>query len=398
MRTDLRLDALNLTVYLTIAGSAVSSVLLIDRILLRWQVILLLAALSFLQSRIPTGEPSGEKIRLANWIVGFQTVIVIYLVTATGLGFSFLVLFFILSANAALHNPANALIAWVGIFAAFTGWHNYQAAGWAGLMRETFLFTAGYLFFGFVTLALSAARQARAINERLLEELQAKNAQLEEYNRQVEMLAAVEERNRLAREVHDTLGHRLTSSAVQLEAAHRLVESNPKKAVELVGNVRQQVRTALQELRQTVSRLRAPLELDMSLPKALQRLAESFQSVSGVQVHLEVAEDLGEITPEQRLAFYRAAQEGLTNVQRHAQAAHIWLRLEPLPGCLRLEVQDDGSGLVSDRANGSTSFGLLGLEERAAALGGEVHLTNGPAGGAILEMRLPHPIPERQTN
>lgn len=388
MRSPRQLFLLNLTAYLTVAGAAVGGVLQLDRILLRWQVVILLALFIALQSRLPADPGTLARRRTANLIIAFQTGIVAYLVGATGVGFSFLMLLFILSVNVALYNPLRYTFIWIAAFTVLTAWDLFQVGGWSGLAREIGLYLGGFLFFGFITNALSVARQAQAENERLLVEVQAMNVQLVEYARQVETLAALEERNRLAREVHDTLGHRLTSSSVQLEAAQRLVPKNPDKAAEMVGVAREQVRAALQELRQTVGRLRAPVELELSLPQALRRLVEDFQSATGLAVSLELADVPGEINPAQRLVLYRAAQEALTNIQRHAGATQAWLSLTFDPDELRLEVRDNGVGL-SDAEPGDGGFGLRGLQERASAIGGQVRLAPDPSGGAVLTVSLP---------
>jgi signal transduction histidine kinase len=390
MRLGNRLNLLNLAATLTIAGSAVSGVLQLDRILLRWQVILLLLFFALLYSRYPDPDGTPHVRHTANLLIGFQALLAAYLIWVTGLSFSFLVLIFILSASAALYNPLRVTLAWIAAFTALTALLLFQLGGWTGILREMAVYTGGYLFFGFITNALSATRQAQAQNERLLAELQATNARLEEYARQVETLAAVQERNRLAREVHDTLGHRLTSSAVQLEAAQRLSASNPEKAAQLIATVRQQVREALQELRQTVGRLREPLEIELSLPQALRRLAENFQSASELAIHLEVPEQPCQISAAQKLALYRAAQEGLTNIQRHAQATQAWLRLTCRPGGLRLEIQDNGIGMGNGSPPDQGGFGLRGLQERAAALGGAVQMGANPGGGTLLTMDLPN--------
>jgi signal transduction histidine kinase len=389
MRHTTQNTLLNLTAYLTTAGAAAGAVLLVDRILLRWQVILLLGVFAALHSRLPAEDGEAHALRTANLLIGAQALIVGYLAAVTSVGFSLLVLFFILSVSAALYNPLRGLLLWIGAFTVFTAWYLLRLGGWAGVAGGLATYTGGYLFFGFVTLALSAARRAQATSERLLVELRAKNVQLEEYAGQVETLAAVEERNRLAREVHDTLGHRLTSTAVQLEAAERLAARDPAKTAELVSIARQQVREGLQELRQTVGRLRAPLEIELSLPQALTRLVQGFQAASELQVHLELPETMCETTPSQRLAIYRAAQEGLTNVQRHAQARQAWLRLVCEPGELRLELRDDGIGVSRNPSPETIGFGLRGLRERAVALGGYLALETVDGGGSRLVMRLP---------
>lgn len=391
-----RYSLLNLTAYLTMLGAAVSAVIQIDRILLRWQVILLVTLFAFLQSRYPQDwlqnpEPRETwflKRSSANLLLVGQTLIVVYLLWSTQVSFSFLVLFFISSVSAASFNTQRATFVWIAIFTLIAALYEYFTAGWQGLARETVIFAGGYLFFGFVTNSLRIARQTQAENERLLVELHAKNVQLEEYARQVETLAALEERNRLAREVHDTLGHRLTSSAVQLEAAGRLLPTNPAKSASIIDAVRGQVREALKELRQTVGRLREPVEIELSLPQALRRLGESFSAATGLTVSLELPETLCTITPPQRLALYRTAQEGLTNIERHAQANQAWLRLVCLPDALRIEVDDNGQGL-SDAQTDNSGYGLRGLQERAAALGGSVTLGPRPGGGTRLALSVP---------
>jgi signal transduction histidine kinase len=95
------------------------------------------------------------------------------------------------------------------------------------------------------------------------------------------------------------------------------------------------------------------------------------------------------MSPAQRLALFRAAQEGLTNLQRHAGASQACLRLVCLSAEIRLELQDNGQGLAPEMPASSIGFGLRGLQERAQALGGEARLENAPGGGAILWMRLP---------
>jgi signal transduction histidine kinase len=120
-------------------------------------------------------------------------------------------------------------------------------------------------------------------------------------------------------------------------------------------------------------------------------MIERFQSASGIQVHLELPAAPCPLSPAQRLALYRSAQEGLTNVQRHAQASEARLRLSCTLEEICLEICDMGKGLSSDHS--TAGFGLLGLQERAAALGGTVRLKNAPEGGAVLTVCLPRSLP-----
>ena len=389
-----RLDPLALVSYLTLAGITAAGLWQIDRIVLRWLALGLLMGFGLLQSRLPRhdGSPSLSSQHRANLIVAVQTGLVIVLIEVTQAGFPLIFLFFILSVTVMLHNPLRQGLLWLTGFILLTGWFFFEQEGLSGGLQAMAIYAGGYLFFGVITNALTQARLAQRQNALLLGELQAKNRQLEAYAAQVETLAAIEERNRLAREMHDTIGHRLTAAAVQLEGAERLAARQPERAVALIGAGRQQVRDALQDLRLTVGRLREPVEVELSLPQALRRLAASFQEATGLAVHLELPETACEMTPAQRLALYRTAQEGLTNIQRHAAARQAWLRLECSAGRIALQVSDDGRGLAAQSWQPCVTggFGLAGLRERAAQLNGAVSLAGRPGGGTTLTMQLPN--------
>ena len=392
-----RLDPVALVAYLALAGVTAAGLWQIDRILLRWLALGLLVSFGLLQGRLPapdqgyqlskSWQPSLSSRRRANLIIALQTGLVVALIETTGAGFPFIFLFFILSATAMLHNPLRTGLVWLGGFILLTGWFFFEQEGLSGGLRAIAIYAGGYLFFGVVAHLLTQARLTQRQNARLLDELQAKNRQLQAYAAQVETLAAIEERNRLAREMHDTIGHRLTAAAVQLDGAERLTASQPERAAALIGAGRQQVRDALQDLRRTVGRLREPVEVELPLPQALHRLAASFQEATGLVVHLALPETVVEMTPAQRLALYRTAQEGLTNIQRHAAARQAWLRLECSADRLALHVSDDGRGLGA--GSSGSGFGLRGLRERAAQLTGPVALADRPGGGAILTIQLP---------
>lgn len=385
------LNRLSFVAYLTLAGVTAVSLWQIDRILLRWLALGLLVGFGLLQGRLPAygedGQPSPAGRRRANLIVAAQTGLVVVLVETTGIRFPSIVLLFILSVTAMLYNPLRWGLAWLAGFTVVTGWFFFEQEGLSSGLQAMAIYAGGYLFFGIITNALTQAWLVQRQNARLLNELQAKNRQLEAYAAQMETMAAVEERNRLAREMHDTIGHRLTAAAVQLEGAERLATRDPEQAAALIGAGRQQVREALHELRRTVGRLREPVEVELSLPQALRRLAAGFQEATGLVVHLELPETVCEMTPAQRLALYRTAQEGLTNIQRHAKARQAWLRLECSADRLALHVSDDGCGLAEGTSG--NGFGLRGLRERAAQLNGTVILANRPGGGAILTIQLP---------
>jgi signal transduction histidine kinase len=301
--------------------------------------------------------------------------------------FTFCILFFVLSVTATLANSPRLAVLWLVIFTAITGYFFIQRDGWGDGVLIWLPFVGGYFFFGVFASALRRANQAQRESAALLQELRLAHQKLQEYAGHVEALAVAQERNRMAREMHDTLGHRLTVASVQLEGAQRLIERDPTRASQMVGTVREQVREALKELRQAVARLREPLESDLPLNQSLPRLATSFQEATGLPVHLALPESLPMLPASHCQALYRAAQEGLTNIQRHAQAGQAWLEVSAEPAAISLAVSDDGTGYPGSAPQGG--FGLAGLFERAAQLGGEARLEQRQGGGARLIFTLP---------
>jgi signal transduction histidine kinase len=164
-------------------------------------------------------------------------------------------------------------------------------------------YTVGYIFCGAFAYSLARTSAAQHRSEALLAELQATHQQLQEYAARVEELAVSQERNRLAREMHDAVGHRLTVAAVQLEGAERLIPTQPGRATQMVNTVHQQVVEALAELRRAVATLSTPLDVDLSLPKALTRLTTRFEEATGIKINRSLPDDVPFLPEAQRLAL-----------------------------------------------------------------------------------------------
>lgn len=307
----------------------------------------------------------------------------------------FPVLFFILSPETLIRFPNRIGAVWVGIYTLVTAVVFIASAGWQGLIY-LLVYVPGYVFFAIFGWTTDQAMRDRKRSEQLLVELQAAHAQLQEYASRLEELTITQERNRISREMHDTLGHRLTVASVQLEGAQRLIPTDPDRAVHILTTVREQIREGLGELRRTVALLRAPLEEDLPLHQTLPRLAAQVQEATGIQVHVDTQGCTAEMPPAYRQAFYRAGQEALTNVQRHARASEAWLQLSQRDDWISLLVSDNGLGL-SESAPGA-GFGLTGLKERAALLNGGFFIDPRPGGGTQLSFCLPLPGIKEATN
>jgi signal transduction histidine kinase len=248
-------------------------------------------------------------------------------------------------------------------------------------LREGLGTLASVLFAAAATELLHREQRARA-------ELAEAHRQLRDYAAQAERLATVQERNRVARDIHDGLGHALTVVQMQVKAARAVLPSDTAKADDVLAKAQRQAETALAEVRRSVRALREP-RLHAPLPEALGALAEET-SAAGVPTRLSVTGEERTVSDETVEALFRAAQEGLTNVRKHAEATHADVLLDYADALVRLSVRDDGKG-AADNTDGAapTGFGLVGLRERAEQLGGKLLVESTPGRGCTLTMEVP---------
>lgn len=202
---------------------------------------------------------------------------------------------------------------------------------------------------------------------------------------------ALEERNRLAREIHDTLAQGLAGIALQLETADALLAADrePLAVRRALEQAIRLTRSNLEEARRSVMDLRAvPLE-GSSLSQALQALAEEFQEKHALQVIFESSGGARPLPVRIEAGLYRIAQEALTNVTQHAHADHVYLKLLVFTDKVQLEVIDDGKGFEPQQIP-SNRFGLVGLNERAKLMGGKLAIRSEPGTGTevIVEVDL----------
>ena len=203
-------------------------------------------------------------------------------------------------------------------------------------------------------------------------------------------LGAVEERNRLARELHDTLAQGLTATGLQLESAGALLEagSETEKARAALSRALDLTRFNLEEARRSVLDLRAaPLE-GYSLPAALKILVDRWEAETGISARFAAVNRGRPLPPSVEVALYRVCQEALTNVARHANADRVTVRLVATPETVSLAVEDDGGGFDPARVAGDRQ-GLVGMRERVEMLGGTLGVRSRPGEGTRVEAVVP---------
>ncbi|HEX6384479.1 MAG TPA: sensor histidine kinase [Anaerolineae bacterium] len=249
--------------------------------------------------------------------------------------------------------------------------------------------------------ALEIQRQARAESEQL-------NRQLRELLHQI-VSAQERERQRIARELHDGTGQTLTGLGLGFAAAAESVQSNPALATRQLVELKKMSMQALQELRHLISNLRPSMLDDLGLVPALQGQVQDFEARTKVRATFTLDGRRRRVQPEIETTVFRIAQEALTNVAKHAAATNVAVHLTFADTCLRLVVQDDGRGFdLNDVADGistdgpsvddtpanpgpqrRSAWGLLGIQERVALVGGNCQITSQPGAGTIVQVCIP---------
>jgi signal transduction histidine kinase len=242
--------------------------------------------------------------------------------------------------------------------------------------------TLVYLLVGYVVSWLSAEQRQQ-------------NARLEQANRQLsaaastlEQLTISRERNRLARELHDTLAHSLSAVAVQLEAVNALWESDPQKAHTMVNRSLEITRGGLNETRRAIQSLRTVPVVDLGLVLALRNLATSEAERGGYSVEVQAPGDLPRFRPEVEHGLYRIVEEALRNTTRHAGASHVQVTLDRHNHHVEMTIQDDGCGFENSSVLQADHYGLQGIRERAEAIGAALTIDSQPGQGTTVRLNL----------
>lgn len=215
------------------------------------------------------------------------------------------------------------------------------------------------------------------------------NMKLQEYAITAEQEAMLNERKRLAREIHDTLAYTLTNLVMMMEAAIDLSMNNSLGLMRQLEAARDQAKDGLAEVRRALQALRPLQFTDLNGLLAIHRLVKAFEKATQITVDLETADaPLCFGSDETNLAIFRLVQEGMTNALRHGRATHISVMLNRVKDGLGVKIADNGIGCEST-ANSDTGYGLVGIRERLEQLGGYLEVDSKPGEGFILSAWIP---------
>jgi len=380
---------------------------------LEWLLLVLVAFMSAVPSRhrFPTNFPElrifcllifglmGLRLPNGNKITKFlYTITEILLILTTGLldgrtarPFPFLYLILVIRSCLIFNLPGRLIVTGISfILFLFTLNNRINHIPPSPIEQERFwFFTLSLaLLFGlalvFVLLLMNALLSERKSREKLA----LANEKLRQYALRIENQATLEERNRIAREIHDSLGHSLTALNLQLETALKLWNTNPYKASGFLSRAKELGSKALQDVRHSVSAMRShPLQAQ-SLEQAIAELAENVHRATGVAPICQITL-FQPIPTEVSTAIFRIVQESFTNICKYAKATEIKIEITTTATSLHLIIQDDGIGF--DLAQNTTGFGLHSMRDRTLALGGKFNIYSTPGYGCKITVTIPLP-------
>lgn len=248
----------------------------------------------------------------------------------------------------------------------------------------TFQWLAGMAVFLFIYGIIRTSRE----RAKLITKLEAAQKELELARQRDAELATLQERERLARDLHDSLGHALVAISVQLEAIQRLYKVDSEQASKQVDELKNLTRASMDDLRRSLAGLRAPGLGERRLSDALQALSVDTGQRAHLEIKCHITEGANQLSPTHAETLWRVAQEALANIEHHADAHTVQLQLDIESDAALLSIQDDGRGLPPDAEKQTGHYGLRGMRERVEGLGGTLTLT-GNDNGSRVDVRLP---------
>jgi len=278
--------------------------------------------------------------------------------------------------------PGTAIVTF--LIALITSDWNLRQIPLGAVIGFTFQWLTGIALYLFIYNIIRTSRE----RAKLITKLESAQKELEIAHQRDTELATLQERERLARDLHDSLGHALVALSVQLEAIQRLYKVDPERASAQVDELKTLTRTSMDDLRRSLAGLRTPGLGERRLSDALQALSVD----AGQRAHLAIAchihDDANQLSPAHAETLWRVAQEALANIERHAAAHSVQLQLNITSNAALLSIQDDGRGLPPDAEKQPGHYGLRGMRERVEGLGGTLTLT-GNSNGSRVDVKLP---------
>ncbi|NEP12642.1 MAG: sensor histidine kinase [Symploca sp. SIO2C1] len=346
-----------------------------------FQILIFLGLFSLLSFFIPVGRPTWEK-----WTYLGLIILVFTVAGTVNIAFH-LMMYWTIAKSCFLLSRRDAIITTILI-----GTGYLLSAHWSGPQALVLVAEKGierwlnpqYIFLNQLTFYIGASVFTLLFAFIVMAE-QVSRRQAEDLNNQVKTLAATLERTRIAREIHDSLGHSLTTLDVQLELAQRLYHQDPAISQQSLHIAKQLTSQCLTEVRRSVQTMRGQA---FDLKAAIANLIDSTRQTQALTIHMDI--QLLPLPPQMGHQFYCIIQEGLTNVQKHAQATVVTLTGKQDADSIKVTLHDNGKGFNTHAMH--DGFGLRGMQERSKILGGELTIQSVLGQGTSLQIIIPCPM------
>jgi signal transduction histidine kinase len=322
------------------------------------------------------------------YLVG-QTALILALAVLPPYVDYFVLLYVVLSAQVMNFFPPAYGLRWIALFTVVAASALFYGQGWPNALPFLLMYTAAIIFIGSYAMVTAQAETARQQSQQLLADLQTAHRQLQTYAAQVKELTLIQERNRMARELHDSVTHTLFSINMTAEAAQLLLARDPALVGPPLAQLQALAQSALAELRALIFQLRPALVAAPSLLPALHQHLADWQRRDELAVTLR-ADSEPPLTTHQAEQILRVIQEALHNVIKHANTRQATVTLETGNDCLKLVIADEGVGFDLTTVHGQGQhLGLTSMRERVTELGGDFTLVSSPGQGVVIKVEVP---------
>jgi signal transduction histidine kinase len=275
-------------------------------------------------------------------------------------------------------------IIWIGVFLVLLGYFYIRFEGALEGSIRLLLFGSVIIYLSAYTLATRRAQMANSHNQSLMDQIQKANLQLEAHSNTRKQLGVAHERQRLRRELHDSVTQTIFSMTLTTQSALLLLERDPSRVGIQLDRLNHLAQSALAEMHTLISELRPEYHVESGLAVELRRHIEQRHIPDSLSVSLEVDGDQT-LSASEELGLLRIAQEALNNIIKHAQASRAWLRLHLAEPCW-IEIEDNGVGFNLEQIQGSGQLGLVSMRERSAEINWELSIQSTPGSGTRIRV------------
>ena len=313
-----------------------------------------------------------------------QSALVVLMLLSPDPGDYFAILFAPLSLRAMHYLGPRPGVCWVAAFSALIILPLLYTVGPFNAVAFGLIYSAANVLFAFTSLAIRRAAEADSRNQAMQEELKQGNLQLQAYAERLKQLAVARERNRLARDLHDSVTQTVFSMTLTTQSALLLLDRDSGQVKAQLSHLAELTRSAMAEMQTLISQLAQQRMEQAGLAALVHERLHERTMPEGLALSIDTVSD-GPLAANEQQALFRIIQEALNNISKHAQATQACIRLH-LSNPAWIEIEDNGQGFNFDKVKGQGGIGLSSMRERAVEIGWELQIDSTPGAGTRIRV------------